>query len=401
METLLDELKQRRAKVETELAEAEKRYGTKHPKIIALYAQLRDVNSKIESESSRLLGLNEKMVQYNLLKKEAETNQQLYTTLLQRSKETGVSEKIALSNIRIVDAAKPPETPYKPKKSRDLMMALFLALGLGVSSAFFLEHLDSTIRTAEDVSHYLTLPFLGYIPAIHKEAKTDRDKGLFCFHSPRSTITESFRAVRTSILFASPEDKPLKLVMVTAAFPQEGKSFFSANLATIFSQVNEKVVLIDVDMRRPKLNKTFGLDIKPGLSNYLTGNAEINSIVRPTEVPNVSVITSGTIPPNPSELLTSNKIRVLLNELLVSFNRIILDTPPILSAPDSSLLSSIVDGVVLVVKGASTRLEAVVKAKERVLEAKGRIIGVVINNIQPEKEDRYYYYHYYYQEDKK
>jgi len=401
METLLDELKQSKSRIETDLAESSKRYGEKHPKLIALTAQLEDINKKIESETTRLLELNQKMVEYNMLRKEADTNQQLYTSLLQRAKETGVSEKIEFSNIRIVDAAKPPDVPFKPKKSRDLVLSIFLALFGGFGVAFFLEYLDSTIRTAEDVSHYLTLPFLGYIPAAHKEAKTDQERGLLCFHNPHSTTTESFRAVRTSVLFASPEDKPLKLIMITAAFPREGKSFFSSNLATIFSQVNEKIVVIDVDMRRPRLNKTFNLDIKPGLSNYLIGNVDLNSIIKPTTIPNLSIITSGTIPPNPSELLTSNKIRTLLEELKTKFDRIILDSPPILSAPDSSLLANVVDGVILVVKGASTRLEVVVKAKEKILEARGRIIGVVVNNIQPEREDRYYYYHYYYNQDEK
>jgi capsular exopolysaccharide synthesis family protein len=281
------------------------------------------------------------------------------------------------------------------------MLAIFLALFAGTGAAFFLEYLDNTIRTADDVSHYLNLPFLGYIPKAQKEGRTDQERALLCVLKPNSTITESFRAVRTSVLFASPEDKPLKLVMITAAFPEEGKSFISSNLAAIFSQVNERIVLIDVDMRRPKLHKSLNLEQKNGLSNFLTGGSDINSIIKPTSLNNLSVITSGTVPPNPSELLTSAKLSQLLAELKSKFDRVILDSPPILSAPDSALLANVADGVVLVVKGASTRLEAVVKAKDKILEAKGKIIGLIINNIAPEKEDRYYYYHYYYHQDEK
>jgi len=160
-------------------------------------------------------------------------------------------------------------------------------------------------------------------------------------------------------------------------------------------------VLLDVDMRKPKIHKNLNIAQLPGLSNYLTGNADLNSVIKSTVIQNLSFIPSGNLPPNPSELLTSGKLGKLMDELLIRFDRVIIDSPPILSAADTSLLANIVDGVVLVVKGASTRLEAVVKAKQKVLEAKGKIIGVVVNNIEPEKEDRYYYYHYYYNEEGK
>lgn len=154
-------------------------------------------------------------------------------------------------------------------------------------------------------------------------------------------------------------------------------------------------------MRRPRIHKSFKFDSKPGLSDFLTGNVGLDAIIKTTMVPNLSLITSGTIPPNPSELLTSAKIRILFEELKSKYDRIIIDSPPILSVADASLLANVVDGVILVLKGASTRLEPIRRAKDRILEAEGRIIGAVVNNIEPEKEDRYYYYHYYYSEEEK
>ncbi|MCX5694967.1 MAG: polysaccharide biosynthesis tyrosine autokinase [Candidatus Omnitrophica bacterium] len=398
---LLENLKQEKSKSETDLAENLKRYKQKHPKIIALNAQLAEINRKLEQETRNLLDLNQRMVQYNILKREQDSNQQLYTSMLTRAKETGVSEKLETSNVRVIDSAKPPDEPFKPKKARDIGISVLLALFCGISFVFFLEYLDASIRTAEDVSLYLSLPFLGYIPSITREAKTDAERALICYQKPTSTITESYRAVRTSILFTTPEDKPLKAILTTSSVPQEGKSFFSSNLASVFAQMNEKVVLIDVDMRRPKINKNFNIEQRNGLSNYLTSNIPLEQIIKPVYVRNLSIITSGTLPPNPSELLSSGKIRLLLEELKSKFDRIILDSPPILSVADTSLLANLVDGVVLVVKGGSTRVEAVTKAKQKILESKGKIIGVVINNIAPEKEDRYYYYHYYYSEEGK
>jgi capsular exopolysaccharide synthesis family protein len=359
-----------------------------------------EVNKKIKEEEDSLLALNQKMVQYNLLKNDVDTNQQLYTSILTRAKETGVDQTLESSNIRIIDSARPEARPSKPNKTRDVILSVIVALVYGLGLSVFLEYWDSSIRTAEDVTSYLNLPFLGYIPSFGKEIKTDHERAFFCSQKTTNPITESFRALRTSILFSTPEDKPLKSILITSSAPGEGKSLVSTNLAEIFCQVNERVILIDVDMRRPMLYKLFQVDQKPGLSAYLTGSATLDSIIRTTAMPNLSLITSGSIPPNPSELLSSGKIRSLIEELKLKFDRIILDAPPTISIADAPLLANIVDGVVIVVKGASTRLDVVMGAKKRISESKGKILGVTINNVIPEKEDRFYYYHYYYAEGK-
>lgn len=399
-ESVLEELKTKRLSLSAELSDASKRYKAKHPKMISLAGRLEEVDSEINKEEASLMDLNQKMVQYNLLKNEVDTNRQLYTSILTRAKETGVDQKLESSNIRVIDSARPAEKPYKPKLLRDILMSIIVAFACGAGLSVFIEYLDSSVRTAEDVSSYLNLPFLGYIPSIGKVAKTDKEKALICLQKINDPVIESFRALRTAILFSTPEDKPLRSILVTSSVPGEGKSFIAINLAEIFVQVNERVLIIDADMRRPMQHKFLQIDQKPGLSTFLTGNASLDSIIRPTGVTNLSIITAGSVPPNPSELLSSGKIRSLVEELKLRFDRIIIDSPPTINIADTPLLANIIDGVVLIIKGASTRLEVVIGSRERILGSKGKIIGVAINNVLPEKEDRYYYYHYYYSEDK-
>jgi len=397
-QNILSGLRLRKSNLELAIAENSKRYKDKHPKMIALKAELESLDNKIKKETVDSLTLRQQLVQYNMLKKEVDSNQELYISLLARSKETDMSQKLQSSNIRLIDPARPPEAPFKPQKVKSIVTSLIFALLFGGGIAFLLEYIDSTIRTAEDVSTYVNLPFLGYLPTCSdKDFKVESEKYSVCSTLPTSQLAESFRALRTSLLFSTPEDKPLKTILVTSALPGEGKSFCSANLSWIFARLNEKVVLIDVDMRRPKINKMFNIEQTPGLSTYLTGNAKIDDIIHTVSKNNVSlsIIPSGAIVPNPTELLSSAKITALISELSLRFNRIILDSPPILIVADTSLLANMVDGVILLIKGAHTRLEAVLGSKKKIAESKGKVIGAVINNVLPEKEDSAYYYHYY------
>jgi capsular exopolysaccharide synthesis family protein len=182
--------------------------------------------------------------------------------------------------------------------------------------------------------------------------------------------------------------------------PQEGKTFLSVNLALIFCQLNERVLLVDADMRKPKVNKSFNFELKPGLSTILTGNIDFEKALKPTYIPNLTVITSGTIPPNPSELLHSEKLALFFEEAERKFDRVIFDAPPLLMAADSALIANKADGVVFVIKGGATRLPDLVLSKKKLIDAKASVIGAVVNNLEPEARDHYYYYHYSYKEDK-
>jgi len=283
--------------------------------LIALRASLKDVKSQILKETDNLLSLKEKLIQYSILRKEIESNQQLYNSMLMRSKEIGVSEKVQLSGIRVLSKAYPPSKPFKPTTQKDVQLAIFLAIICGCGLAYLVEYLDSSMRTAEDISSYLELPFLGYIPSCTKEFKTDVEKSLVCYQQNTSPITESFRALRTAILFSFPEDKPLKTILVTSALPQEGKSFLAINLALVFCQLNERVLLIDVDMRKPKINKSFNFELKPGMSNILTGNIDFDKAIKATFIPRLSVITSGSIPLTQASYYTPISLPHLLKKL--------------------------------------------------------------------------------------
>lgn len=399
-EELLKGLRQEKADLETKIAEASRRYKDKHPQMIALRASLVDLDNRISGEAKNLSVLKDKLVQYNILLKDAESYQQLYNTMLQRTKDVGVSEKIEGSGIRVLDKAYPPQKPFRPKTQKDVITSIFLSFLLGYGLILFIEYLDSSMRSAEDVSSYLDLPFLGYIPSCDdKEAKSDSEKSLICAQNNTSVITESFRAVRTSILFSFPEDKPLKTIMVTSSLPQEGKSFIALNLALIFCQLNERVLLIDADMRKPKINKSFNFELKPGLSTILTGNIDFEKAIKATHIPNLSVITSGMIPPNPTELLHSQKLSTFIEEMQSRFMRVIIDCPPLLVGVDSALVANKVNGVIFVIKGGSTRLPDLIVAKKKLLDAKASIVGAIINNLAPERKDKYYYYHYSYKEE--
>lgn len=305
------------------------------------------------------------------------------------------------SRIRIVDPAEVPKTPVRPKRGQNFILSCILGAVLGIGLAFFLEYLDSTIKTAEDIELYVKLPFLGYVPSAQKEAHSNKDMDLICHQNSGVRIAEAFRSIRTSIIFSSPEDRPLKTILVTSTIPQEGKSSIAVNLATVFAQKNEQVIIVEADMRKHRLAQSFDLENKDGLSSFLAGTADLEKIIKKTSVPNLSLMPAGPVPPNPAELLTSAKVTWLLEELKKRFDRIIIDSPPVLTVADTSILANIVDGTIEVIRAGFVNLEAVLRTKQRLMEVKARVIGVILNNVEIKKEDSYYYYHYYYAEDKK
>jgi len=394
---LLETLKKQQAEVETDMQESSKRYKERHPKMIALNSELKSVREKIKIETDRLLDLSEKMGEYNVLKREVESNKELYESLLKRAKETSVSEELQTSNIRIVDSAEVPKAPIRPKKAQNIILACFLGVLTGFGIAFLLEYLDSTIKTAEDIELYVKLPFLGYVPSLKKGMIKDAD--LICYSQQASTIAEAFRSIRTSIIFSSPEDRPLKTILMTSTFPEEGKTTNAINLGIVFAQKNEQVIIVEADMRKHRIAKSFDLDNKEGLSSYLAGPADYSTIIKKTPIQNLSLIPSGPTPPNPAELLTSNKIKLLFTELKNKFDRIIIDAPPVLTVADAAILANIADGVVEVVRSGKINLDPILRGKQRLLEAKAHILGVILNDVEVKKNDSYYYYHYYYREE--
>ena len=357
-----------------------------------------------EQQKSRVMGMKEKAIQYNILKREADTNKELYRGLLQRMKEAGVSAGITASNIQIVDKAELPTGPYKPNKPLNLLLAAVLGLFLGVGLAFFFEYLDNTVKTTEDVEQFIRLPSFGMVPQISYERRKRLERGasspveLITHGHPKSMLSEAYRSIRTSILLSFSE-KPPKRILITSPNPAEGKTTTAINTAIALSQTGAQVLILDTDMRKPRIHKIFNEENGVGLSNFLSGHADLESVIKKTEIPNLYYIPSGPIPPNPSELIGSNLFKGMMESLGEKFDHIIFDSPPVLGFADSIILSTSVDGIILVVLGGKTPRETLQRAKEVLYQVNAKILGVVINRVDIRRSDYgyyYYRYHYYY-----
>jgi succinoglycan biosynthesis transport protein ExoP len=361
-----------------------------------------------EQQKAKVMEMKEQSIQYNILKREADTNKELYKGLLQRMKEAGVSAGLTVSNIQVVDQAEIPTRPYKPNKQLNLLLAAVVGLFLGVGLAFFFEYLDNTVKTPEDVEQMIRLPSFGLVPEISYERKKRLEKAsypveLITYGHPKSMLSEAYRNIRTSILLSFSE-KPPKKIVITSPNPSEGKTTTVINTAVALSQTGAKVLIIDGDMRHPRIHKIFNHGNGAGLSNFLSGNAPLDSIIKKTEVPNLCYIPSGPIPPNPSELIGSKLFKEMIKVLENRFDHVVLDSPPALGFADSIILSTSVDGVVLVVLGGKTPRETLQRAKEVLHQVNAKILGVVINRVDIRRSDYgyyYYRYHYYYGENGK
>ncbi len=400
MTTLIEVLKKKEAQLVIELSEFSEKYGKKHPKMIMLESELTSVRAKLDLETKKAITIGQAGIQFNVLQREMESNKRLYEALLKKAKETGVTEELQVSQIRIVDKAEIPKSPIKPDRKMNLGLGAFMGLALGIALVMFLEYMDNTLKNPEDVEQCLELPFLGYIPSSKKEAKNVNKIDLLVHQQSKSVVSEAYRAIRTAMIFAF-ADKSTKSILITSAGPQEGKTTVSINLATIMTQAGDKVLLIDADMRCPRVHKSFELDINNGLSEILVGKISLDSAIKKTEIPNLSVITCGSIPPNPAELLGTQKMKDFLNEVSSKFDRVIFDSPPIITVTDSSILANIVDGVAFVIQGGKTAIELALRAKQRLQNAKANVLGIILNNVDMAKESYYYYYYSYGSDTKK
>jgi exopolysaccharide transport family protein len=367
------------------------------------------IRQAFDQQKARVMQMKEQSIQYNILKREADTNKELYKGLLQRMKEAGVSAGLTISNIQVVDQAEIPTGPYKPNKKLNLLLAAVVGLFLGIGLAFFFEYLDNTVKSPEEVEQLIRLPSFGMVPEISYDRKKRLEKGdsfpveLITFGHPKSILSEAYRNIRTSILLSFSE-KPPKKIVITSPNPSEGKTTTVINTAIALSQTGAKVLIIDGDMRHPRVHKIFNEENGAGLSNFLSGNSPLDSIIKKTEVPNLYYIPSGPIPPNPSELIGSNLFKEMIKALENRFDHIVLDSPPALGFADSVILSTTVDGVILVVLGGKTPRETLQRAKEVLHQVNAKILGVIINRVDIHRgEYGYYYYryHYYYGKDGK
>jgi len=337
---------------------------------------------------------------------ELETNKQILNTLLQRQREFQVTNGDRSNEVSVANYSRLPKVPIGPQRFRNIFVAFLLSLVAGIGLAFLLDFLDDTVKTVDDVDRYLHIPALALIPAGRERGRligipgTPQPTGpsdttaLAMISDARSPIAEAYRHLRTSLLLSS-AGQPPKTILVTSSQPSEGKTTTAINTAFMLAQTGAEVLLIDCDLRRPRLHAHFNAPNAKGLTNWLSGETDIDALMQTYEPqPNLKFLTSGPVPPNPAELLGSEEMRKLLNVLTERFAHVVIDSPPAISFTDASILSTMVDGVVLVVHGGRSSRAVVRRAKQQLLDVGAHIFGVVLNNVKVETQD-YYYSGYY------
>ncbi len=431
---MLERLREKEADLDTQRAQLTTQFGSQYPKVVELNNQLKQVRAEIVAEETQVQHgvrdqylvalqrenllttaferqkqeanrLNESAIEYSVLKRDAESNRQLYQDLLQRLKEAGVSAGLRSSNIRVVDVARTPTFPITPNVPRNLEVGLLFGLACGIGLAFVLESMDTSIRNMEEIGAISTLPALGTIPlqlstngSLRKRLKTvsaEIEKSelpaLVTYARPKSEAAEAYRALRTSILLSS-FGAPPKVILITSALPQEGKTTISANSALVLAQRGSRVLLIDADLRRPGIDKLFGFRSGGGLSTLISGVDKIEDVVVPyAQVPNLWILPSGPIPPQPVELLSSTVMKDHIARWRNEFDHIIIDTPPCLSVTDAVVLSPEADRVILVARAGKTTKPALRRACGLLLHVNARVMGIVLNALDLRSGGGYYY----------
>jgi capsular exopolysaccharide synthesis family protein len=433
--SLLDRLRGQEADLKIQIAQLSTQFGPSYPKLLQLNGQLKETEAQIQSElkktEARLHGdylsalqresllhdalekqkqeankLNESAIEFSLLKRDLESNRTLYEGLLEKLKEAGVSAGLRSNNVRPVDIARTPTAPSEPNLPRNLSFALALGLTTGIGLSFALESIDNTVRTPELAQAISGLPSLGMIPLGSRNtaelnfrqrlsiASSKEAVELITQSRPQSQMAESYRALRTSLLLTS-LGAPPKVILVTSALPEEGKTTTSINSAIVLAQRGTRVLLIDADLRRPSIHKTLGMAPGNGLSNVLTGGTTLERAIVPSTIsPNLSVLPAGTPPPNPAELLASPNMGILLAGLRDQYDHIVIDTPPTLSVTDAVIMSTKADAVILVIRAGQTTKQALRRARDVLTQVNARICGVLLNAVNLNSPDYYYYYEY-------
>jgi polysaccharide biosynthesis transport protein len=409
----------------TELAELQRQYaqmseklGQRHPDIVKTKSAIAAAETRLQGEIAKVvvslkndyetamsqeqnlmraldqqkrdaLALNRKSIDYGALQREASSNRQIFESLMQRTKETGISGELKTSNIRVIDRAETPQAPATPNTRLNLMVALFGGGVFAIGLAFLFEYVDNRIKSPAEIKSVLGLPFLGMVPKLpeNSEGAPLLDRGV------TPNFAEAIRTVRTNVLFSSTTSGGQSLV-ITSSGPGEGKTVVSSNLAMALAQTGQRVVLIDADMRRPRIHEVFNDRQEPGLSNVLVGDVKIADALRPTSCASLWVLPAGRIPPNPAELLGSTRFADFVATMKEHFAWVVIDSPPIMAVTDAAVAAHLANGVLFVVGSEMTSASVAQTAVEQLTAANGRIIGAVLNRVDLVRNS-YYYSQYY------
>jgi capsular exopolysaccharide synthesis family protein len=408
----------------SKLAGLRTKYRERHPRVIQPATQLQSDSQKLRDESERALqaifqlaeleknreaealrkytesvervfALDEAKISYDIMEQQLKRVEGFYQTILTKAKDFDIGAKDLLQNMKVQDPAFAPLKPVSPNKPLIFVGSVVGGLAVALGLALFFNFLDDSIKSQEDVENILHLPFLGYIPNIKSVSVVERD--LQSHLHPTSSPAESFRTLRAAISLAKNADK-FRVMAFTSTMPSEGKSLVASNFAIVTSQTGLKTLLVDADLRRPSVHKAFQLQSPVGLSAYLSGRTDnISELVHSTEVPNLDVVCCGAVPPNPSELIGSNRMVRFLEEASRRYDRVILDCPPVSAVSDPLIVGAMADGMVFVTKFNKIRREHAVRSVQRIQDSGIHLVGMVLNNIDFEGKDSYYYSYHYYQ----
>jgi polysaccharide biosynthesis transport protein len=441
----LTELQKKLGELSVTASQLDAEFGPQNPKVIDVREQiaaiqkqitegLKGLEEKLKSEYQRAVRdadslnkafdeakreavqQNQAAIQYNILKQDVDTAKSLYNEFLQKTNQTKFQVAEQHNNIQVIESAEVPSGPIGPNRQRAILIALVLSLGAGVGLAFFLEYLDNTVKTTEDVWRYAQLPVLGAIPNISPSSwrpfKRAKRHGLTLSdssHSPgngksqngsgklitldrSSFAAEAYRGLRTSVLLST-AGRPPKNILITSGQSGEGKSTTVLNTARSFVQLGASVLIIDCDMRKPAEHKGFEVDDTRGLSVYLSSDAEVDGLIQKIEEPNLWLLPCGPTPPNPAELISSDRMKDLLADVCTKYDHILIDSPPLMNVVDSLILSTLVDGVILVVNGGKSTRDVLRHSRRELANVGAKIFGVVLNNVNMRSTNDYYYYY--------
>ena len=363
----------------------------------SLEIKVKNLSEIVNKYDSKFNQLPKSAIEYARLQRGRESLEKLYILVEEKYQEAVINEQSQPGNVLIIDVARRPDKPSKPNRLLIVLVGTILGLGFGLGYAFLRNYFDNTVKTPEDLKDR-NINVIGWVPKIQSLDKSiSKDLEFIIYNKPDSVPSEAFRALRTRVQFSKVDQGNMKVIHITSSTPGEGKTLISSNLAGSFAQANHKTLLLDCDLRKPRVHTIFGMNRQPGLVEYLFDQVNLATIIKPTKLANLDVITVGTIPPNPAEMLGSKKMQDFITHMKTLYDYIIIDSPPIISVTDSEIIAAYCDAVYLVVSANYTEFDLLEKALDILKNSNVNFVGTILNNfVFKNSYGSYYKYYYYY-----